>query len=121
MIKRLYTESDQLNNTATFELDGGLRITLDGNAVREHGAFEMLRAYGYGDQLPTVRVPVIHKGKRIGTLPPDFDPRNIKSNSVFYDGRPGDFTLVDGAWIVGRALGADDVDCVVGFSWEKER
>lgn len=62
-----------------------------------------------------MRIPVIQYGKQIGTMPEDFNPRNIRSNSFLYDPRPGDFRWENNTWISNRTLGASDVDCVIGF------
>lgn len=62
-------------------------------------------------------IPVMQDGHQIGWLPRDFnpDPRYIKSRSVLYDPRPGDFTRVDETWVVGRTLGGGDLEAVDGF------
>lgn len=118
MIK-LESIEDDMKGVVTYELRGGLRVTLSVQAVRECGAAEIIRSMGHGDLLPTERVPVMQHGRRIGTLPPDFDPSNIKSNSFLYDPRPGDFVREGDVWIVGRTMGASDPDMVPGFIRER--
>lgn len=117
MIK-LESIEDQMRGVATYELRGGKRVRLDANAVREYGAAEIIRSMGHGGLLPTERVPVMQYGRHIGTLPPDFDPSNVKSRSVLYNPRPGDFRREGDVWVVGRTMGASDVDMVPGFRRE---
>lgn len=115
---RLESIEDQMNGVVTYEFRDGRRVRLDARAVREVGAAELVRAMGHGDLLPTERVPVMQYGRRVGTLPPDFDPANIKSRSFLYDPRPGDFRREGGAWIANRTLGASDLDMVPDFRRE---
>lgn len=75
-------------------------------------------AMSRGKARPTDRVPVMQYGCRVGTLPPDFDPSDIKSRSFLYDPRPGDFRREGDVWIVGRTMGASDIDMVPGFRRE---
>lgn len=117
-MRRLESIEDQRKGVVTYELKGGMRICLDASAVREHGAAEIIRSMGHSDLLPTERAPVMQYGRRIGTLPPDFDPGNIKSRSFLYDPRPGDFRREGDVWIVGRTMGASDIDMVPGFRRE---
>lgn len=114
-MKKIESHEDQMRGVITYEFDDGRRINFDANAVRDLGVSECLRMAGHGDQVPTERRPVIQYGKRIGTMAPDFDPATAKSTSPWYDVRPGDFRLEDGAWVADRTLGASDVDCVAGF------
>jgi hypothetical protein len=55
------------------------------------------RGIGEVGQVPTERVPVIFHGRRVGTLPGDFDAQNVKSLSWLYDPRPDNFKREDGA------------------------
>lgn len=112
-MKRLESPIDYIRNTVTYDLGDGRFVTFDAEAVREYGLATLMRHEGVN--MPTERVPVIQYGRRIGTLPPDFDPRFARSNSFMYDVRPGDFTREGNSWVVGRTMGASDVDCVAGF------
>lgn len=106
---------DYAKGTVTYELSDGQWITLDARAVREYGAARMLRDSGYGHLLPTARVTVMQEGRRVGTLPPDFDPMSVKSASWLYDPRPGDFKREGDVWIASRTLGPGDLEAVPGF------
>lgn len=74
---------------------------------------------GSGYVTSTERVPVTQGGRRIGTVPHDFNPRRIKSTNWLYDPREGDFRLQDGAWIAARTLGPGDIEAVPGFVWDR--
>jgi hypothetical protein len=112
-MKRIESIMDDARGTVTYEIGDGRWATFDARAVREYGLAKMMEAYGV--EMPTERVPVIQYGRRIGTMPPDFDPATARSISFMYDVRPGDFTRTDEGWVVGRTIGASDVDCVAGF------
>lgn len=112
-MKRIESVMDDARGTVTYEVGGGRWATFDRRAVEKYGLARMLEEYGV--EMPTERVPVIRNGRRIGTLPPDFDPTFARSNSFMYDVRPGDLTREGDSWVVGRTMGASDIDCVVGF------
>jgi hypothetical protein len=63
-------------------------------------------------------VPVYQEGRRIGTVPHDFDPGRIKSQSYFYDPRPGDFAPHESGWEANKILGLGDLKAIPGFSFE---
>jgi hypothetical protein len=120
-MKKLDSLEDQMRGTITYDLGGGRYAHFDAGAVRKYGIAELLRAEGIEPPpAPTERLPVIKNGERIGTMAPDFDPDNVRSNSFFYDPRPGDFRQEGDAWIAARNLGASDPDCVVGFIRDSE-
>lgn len=119
-MRRIQSNEDDLRGVVTYELEGGKRVCLDARAVREHGAAAILRGAGYAPLLPTERLPVYQGGYRIGTLPPDFDPTCIKSNSFLYEPRPGDFRRAGDKWIAANTLGPGDFECIPGFSAESE-
>src|SRR5262249_13657146 len=66
-------------------------------------------------------VPVIQDGRRVGTVPPSFDPGDIRSTSFLYTPRPGDFRREGDAWIASDSLGPGDLEAVPGFVWSWER
>lgn len=111
-MKRLHSITDEMRGTVTSDIGNGRYATFDARAVRKYGLSRLMEAYGI--EMPTERVPVMQYGKRIGTMPPDFDPLHIRG-SLLYDARPGDFRLEGGVWIIGPTRGASDVDCVAGF------
>lgn len=114
-MRRLESIDDEMKGVVTYELSDGSRMRLDRHAVEMHGASELLRAAGKGHFIPTERLPVIHHGRTVGTVPGDFDPANIKSNNYFYDPRPGDFKREGDTWLAARNLGPGDLDAVAGF------
>lgn len=104
----------------TYELADGQWIDLDARAVAEFGAARLIRDAGYGHLLETERVAVFQHGRKVGTVPPNFEPMNIESNTFMYDVRPGDFTRDGDKWIASRTLGPGDLEAVPGFVWERE-
>lgn len=114
-MKRIESISDDMKGIATYEFSDGQRVQLDARAVREYGLAEVLGAAGLGHRIPTERLPVMLHGTRWGTMAPDFDPSNVRSNSFWYDPRPGDFKREGDTWVAARTLGPGDVECVVGF------
>lgn len=112
-MRRIESPLDHARGTVTYELPDGRWATFDARVVEKVGLAPLMEAYGV--EMPTERVPVFQYGRRIGTMPPDFDPTFARSNSFVYNLRPGDFTRNKDGWIVGRTMGASDVDCVVGF------
>ena len=107
---------DQRNGVRTYEMPDGRCVRIAEAAICEHGAVTILRDMGY--QFPTERAPVIQHGKRIGTLPGDFDQMHIKSKSPCYDPRPGDFVRKGEEWIAARTLGPADLESVPEFVWD---
>src|SRR5262245_54834958 len=74
---------------------------------------------GEGRVSATERVAVLQDGRRIGTVPPEFDPSTIRSMSFFYDVRPGDFRRDGDVWVAHTMLGAGDLEAVPGFVWDR--
>jgi len=104
-----------MNGTVTYELSKDKWVTFDARALERYGLAALMDAEGLAEFMPTERLPVFQYGRRIGTMAPDFEPMTAKSMSPFYDVRPGDFVRSDEGWVVGRTMGAADVDCVEGF------
>lgn len=112
-MRRIESPLDHERGTVTYDLGDGRWATFDARTVEKVGLAPLLEAYGV--EMPTERVPVVRNGRRIGTMPPDFDPAFARSISFMYDPRPGDFTREGDTWVLGRTMGASDVDCVAGF------
>ncbi len=112
-MKRIESMLDDVRGTVTYDLGNGRYATFDARTVREVGLARLMDAHGI--EMPTERLPVIYHGRRVGTMAPDFDPATARSISFMYDVRPGDFRREGNTWVVGRAMGAGDVDCVAGF------
>lgn len=112
-MRRLVSPMDEFNGTVTYDIGDGRYATFDVREVERFGLARLLEAHGV--EMPTERVPVFQYGRRIGTLPPDFDPAFARSNSFMYGVRPGDFTREGAKWVVAKNMGASDPDCVVGF------
>lgn len=73
---------------------------------------------GVGRIKQTGRVPVIQDGQRIGSVPAMFDPLAVKSASLLYNPRAGDFRREDDHWIVDSTLGPGDLEAIPGFVWD---
>lgn len=114
-MRRRESEQDRMNGTVTYELSKDKWVTFDARALERYGLAALMDAEGLAEFMPTERLPVFQYGRRIGTMAPDFEPMTAKSMSPFYDVRPGDFVRSDEGWVVGRTMGAADVDCVEGF------
>lgn len=112
-MRRIETPLDHERGAVTYDIGGGRWATFDRRAIEKYGLARLLEDYGV--EMPTERVPVIRNGRRIGTLPPDFDPAFARSISFMYDVRLGDFTREGNTWVLGRTMGASDIDCVAGF------
>lgn len=112
-MRRIESPLDHEHGTVTYDLGDGRWATFDARTVQKVGLAPLLEAYGV--EMPTERVPVIRNGRRIGTMPPDFDPAFARSISFMYDYRPGDLVRDGDTWMVGRSMGAGDIDCVAGF------
>jgi hypothetical protein len=107
---------DEMRGTVTYDLGNGRYATFDTRIVREVGLATLLQDYDI--EMPTERLPVIHHGRRVGTMAPDFDPVTARSISFMYDVRPGDFRREGDTWVAGRTLGPGDLECVAGFVWD---
>jgi hypothetical protein len=112
-MKKVESYSDLMNETVTYEIGDGRYITFDARTVREFGLAEVARACGV--KVPTERVPVMQYGRRVGTVPGDFDLSFARSRSPFYDVRLGDLVREGDVWVAARNLGASDLDCLIGF------
>lgn len=117
-MRRIDSIEDQMRGVAVYELANGQRVRIDARAVRELGISAILRDMGLEDQIPAERVIVTQHGRKIGTVPGDFDPLFIKSKNYFYDPRPGDFIREGDVWIASRMLGPGDLAAVPGFIWD---
>lgn len=78
------------------------------------------RCLGAGHVTITDRMPVMQEGRKVGTVPPTFDPTNIRTNSIMYDPRPGDFVWQNDHWVASPMLGDGDLGVVSGFAWDRE-
>lgn len=112
-MKRIESPLDYERGTVTYEIGDGRWATFDRRAVEQYGLALLLKEYGV--EMPTERVPVMQHGRRVGTVPGDFDLSFARSRSPFYDVRPGDLVRQGDAWVAARNLGASDLDCLVGF------
>jgi hypothetical protein len=113
-MRKIESIEDQRNRVATYEMPDGKWVRVDVGAVETYGLWKVLGAYGYAP--PKERVPVMQYGRRVGTLPGDFDPDHIRTNNpLWYDPRNDDLRREGDAWIANRTLGASDLDMVVGF------
>jgi hypothetical protein len=112
-MKRIEREEDERRGTVTYQLDDGRFVTLEANAVQQFGIDNLIQWLGI--ESPTERVPVMQNGRRLGTLPANFEPLNARRRNSEYEVRPGDFRREGGAWIVEKTLCSEDLDAVIGF------
>lgn len=112
-MRRLESIEDEFRGTVTYELSDGRYARFDARTVKEYGIAALLRAHGC--EPPTGTLDVIQHGKRIGTVPADFEPYAIKSQTFLYDPRPGDFRREGDVWVASKTLGPGDLDAVPGF------
>lgn len=114
-MRKIESIEDQVRGVVTYDLGNGRYACFDARAVQEYGAAEMMRRYGIEVPEASERVPVMQYGRRVGTVPWDFDLAFARSRSPFYDVRPGDLVRQGDVWVTARNLGAGDLDCLVGF------
>ena len=105
---------DQMNGVMTFELDDGRRVRLDARAVEIYGAAKIIASMGI-EVNKGKPVPVFQDGQMIGTVPFDFEPALIRSRTMLYDPRPGDFRRTKAGWEASRQLGPGDLLAIEGF------
>lgn len=118
-MKRLDSLEDDMRGTVTYEPPNGRFARFDVRTVREYGLAACMREYGI--EVPTERVPVTHHGRRVGTLPGDFDPICLKSTNFLYEPRSGDFKRDGDIWVASRTLGPGDLDAVAGFQRDDQQ
>lgn len=117
IIRRLpQSPEDQRLRRVTYELDNGNWLTVDAREVALHGIAVVASRYGVKTSASNGRIPVRQCGVVIGTVPADFDPMFIKSKSLLYDPRPGDFLFEGNAWSAAPMLGAGDFEAIEGFA-----
>ena len=112
-MERIDSIEDEMKGVVTYALPDGRRVTVCAKEVSEHGWAKCLRAAGV--DVPTGRIPVMRAGEKVGYLPNDFDPENIRSASFLYDPRSGDFRRDGDTWIASPSLGLGDLEAVPGF------
>lgn len=106
---------DRMNRFMTFELDDGRCVRLDARAVEEFGAAEILTSMGIMVNKGKP-VPVYQRGQMVGTVPFDFEPAMIKSKTMLYDPRPGDFRRTKTGWEASPQMGPGDLLAISGFN-----
>lgn len=112
-MEKIESLEDEWKGVVTYRLSDGRMAQFDKHAVREHGVAALMRELG--EHVSSERIPVMRCGRKVGTLPGDFDPDNIKSLSFLYDPRPGDFRREGDTWIAAKNLGGGDLEAVPGF------
>lgn len=115
MLERLESIEDEMNGVVTYRLPGNRMIKFDKRQLREYGLAKLLEAHDLGHLIGKERIKVMHHECMVGSVPADFEPCAIKSRTVFYDVRPGDFRRDGDVWVASRTLGPGDLDAVVGF------
>ncbi|MNS81577.1 hypothetical protein D3C72_1152910 [compost metagenome] len=117
-MKRIESIEDEMNDVVTYELHDGRRIKTSAKMVQLYGAEDAIRRCGGEPFAPgerEKRLPVFHRDREIGTLPPWFDPATTKSTTFLYDPRPGDFVRDGDRWIASSSMGPGDLDAVPDF------
>lgn len=118
-MRRIPSEIDLMRDVETWELDDGQRVVVPGQAIRLHGALKFMHMLGLIDDPANLpRRPVYQCGHKVGTVPGDFDPTRVVSDSPLYDARPGDFVEHADGWLADKMLGPGDLFAVVGFEPE---
>jgi hypothetical protein len=113
--------AEERNHVWCYELPDGRRINLDRDAVRKHGAEELVRELGLDPGPPGERVPVYMRGEKIGSLPASFDPDCATSRSPLFSVRPTDFRREADRWIACPSLGPGDLGALAGFRPDGDR
>jgi hypothetical protein len=101
-----------------WHLSNGQRTELRSADVAKYGLRATLLAQGL--DLIDDSMPVYQAGRKIGTVPGDFEPSRIKSKSFLYEPRPGDFIRETDRWVADKGLGHGDFDAIPGFVWDME-
>jgi len=114
-MRKIESAEDKKAGSITYELDDGRRVRILAQAVEELGVIECLSRMGFASQMPEAPIPVFQNGKRIGTMPADYNPLRSARRAALYDPRPDDFRLENGIWIVNPMLEARDIDAIPGF------
>jgi hypothetical protein len=117
-MRKIESISDDAKGVMTYELDDGRWITLDAREVAAIGLWPLLRRAGV--ESTSERQPVFQDGRKIGTVPGDFEPLAIRSKHWLYEPRRGDFTRSDRGWEANGMLGPGDLDAVSGFVWDQD-
>lgn len=117
-MRKIESMEGDMRGTVTYELDDGRFISFDARLVREYGLAELLKNHGV--DVPKGRIPVFQLGRKIGTVPATFEPSAIRSMSILYDIRPGDFTRTPEGWDAIKTMGPGDFEAVPGFVWDRE-
>lgn len=93
--------------------------TLNGSATYVTRMKPCTRCQETGRVDETERAVVMQDGRRVGYLPPNFNPATVKSTSFFYTPRPSDFRREGDVWIADHMLGPGDLEAVPGFVWDR--
>ncbi|EAQ36235.1 hypothetical protein NB311A_01984 [Nitrobacter sp. Nb-311A] len=102
-MRKIERKEGQRRGTVTYQLDDGRYVTLDENAVAQFGAGNLIQWLGIE------RVPVMHRGRRVGTLPADFEPLNARRVC------PGDLKREGDVWVAEEKLAPENLDAVMEF------
>lgn len=102
-----------MRGVVTYDLGDGRRACFEREALRHYGLEVMLRSVG--GEMPKARTDVYQRGRKVGSLPGNFDPDNIGSNHILYEPRAGDFARDGDKWIANKTLGPADLRAVPGF------
>lgn len=94
-----------------------LVVEMDRRLFQKFGLKPILEEYRL--EIETSRIPVLMKGKKIGSLPATVSPDFIRSTSWFYGPRRGDLKRNDDHFEINPMLGDGDIEAIAGFVWER--
>lgn len=112
-MKLVGREPDRFKGTVTFEIGDGRYLTVDADIVREIGVAGVAKMYGV--EAAGGRVQVWRGGRMIGTVPAAWHPMQIRSTTILYEPRSGDFTWDGESWQACLTLCPGDFDAIPDF------
>lgn len=106
-----------------FELSDGKWIDLSADDIERYGLAVLLSYHGYGSEVSAPMIVVERLGGEdviIGSVPGDFDVKNVKSTNELYSPRPGDFVREGNRIRMVAALGQGDLMAIPGFQPQRQ-
>lgn len=101
---------DHPNGDRLYHLSDGTHLVFPCEAAYLYTEEAFLKSNGA--RLLRDRIPVLQRGRKIGTLPRSFDWATSKTDNFFVSLRPGDFVLHDDHWEASWSLGPGDLESI---------